>query len=57
MLNLKDILSLFSRHGILDKGEETDKTIKITIRPAIRLVTPAAYLKRLEEFLEHETTK
>ncbi|TGO02776.1 hypothetical protein PN36_19340 [Candidatus Thiomargarita nelsonii] len=55
--HFKDILTLFSRHGILDKGEETDKTIKITIRPAIRLVTPAAYLKRLEEFLENETTK
>ncbi|MEN8220180.1 MAG: DUF4194 domain-containing protein [Pseudomonadota bacterium] len=57
LTHFKDILSLFSRHSILDKGEEMDKTIKISIRPAIRLVTPAAYFKRLEDFLEHETTK
>jgi hypothetical protein len=49
----KDILALFSRHGILIRGksyEDDSKHQMINITPVVRLIVTEAYLRQLESF-------
>ena len=49
----KDILALFSRHGIIIRGksyEEDSKNLMINITPVVRLIVTEAYLRQLESF-------
>lgn len=49
----KDILALFSRHGIIIRGksyEEDSKILMINITPVVRLIVTEAYLRQLESF-------
>jgi len=49
----KDILALFSRHGIVIRGksyEEDSKNQMINITPVVRLIVTEAYLRQLESF-------
>ncbi|MBD5772046.1 DUF4194 domain-containing protein [Marinomonas colpomeniae] len=49
----KDILALFSRHGVLIRGksyEEDSKNQMINITPVVRLIVTEAYLRQLESF-------
>ncbi|AEF54771.1 MULTISPECIES: DUF4194 domain-containing protein [Marinomonas] len=49
----KDILSLFSRHGVIIRGktyEEDSKNQIINITPVVRLIVTEAYLRQLESF-------
>ncbi|UTW04443.1 DUF4194 domain-containing protein [Amphritea atlantica] len=52
---LKELLSLFSRHGVIERGKphETDpKNIPLTINPAIRQVVVEDYIGQLEALCE-----
>lgn len=52
---LKELLSLFSRHGIIERGKphETDpKNIPLTINPAIRQVVVEDFIGQLEALCE-----
>ena len=59
---LKEILSLFSRHGVIERGkaDETDpKNIPLKINPVIRQVVVEDYIRQLEALCdpeEHETS-
>ncbi|WP_417506413.1 DUF4194 domain-containing protein [Marinomonas gallaica] len=49
----KDILTLFSKHGLIIRGkafEEDAKNIMVNITPVVRLVVTEAYLRQLESF-------
>ncbi|MDB4837063.1 DUF4194 domain-containing protein [Marinomonas sp.] len=49
----KEILALFSRHGVLLRGkvyEEDSKNQIINITPVVRLIVTEAYLRQLESF-------
>ncbi|MCV2402782.1 DUF4194 domain-containing protein [Marinomonas sp. C2222] len=49
----KDILALFSRHGVIIRGkayEEDSKNLMINITPVVRLIVTEAYLRQLESF-------
>lgn len=49
----KDILSLFSRHGVIIRGktyDEDSKNMIINITPVVRLIVTEAYLRQLESF-------
>ena len=49
----KDILTLFSRHGVIIRGkayEEDSKNLMISITPVVRLIVTEAYLRQLESF-------
>jgi hypothetical protein len=49
----KDILALFSRHGVIIRGksyEEDSKNQMINITPVVRLIVTEAYLRQLESF-------
>jgi len=55
---LKEILSLFSRHGLIERGKanETDpKNIPIGIYPTIRQVVVEDYIRQLEALCEIES--
>lgn len=52
---LKELLSLFSRHGVIERGKphETDpKNIPLTINPAIRQVVVEDFIGQLEALCE-----
>lgn len=54
---LKEILSLFTRHGVIERGkpEETDpKNVPIRINPAIRQVVIEDYIGQLEALCDIE---
>ncbi len=49
----KEILSLFSKHGVIIRGkayEEDAKNLMINITPVVRLIVTEAYLRQLENF-------
>ncbi len=49
----KDILTLFSKHGVIIRGkayEEDAKNLMINITPVVRLIVTEAYLRQLESF-------
>jgi len=49
----KDILTLFSKHGVIIRGkayEDVAKTLMINITPVVRLFVTDAYLRQLESF-------
>lgn len=49
----KEILSLFSKHGVIIRGkafEEDAKNIMVSITPVVRLIVTEAYLRQLESF-------
>ena len=49
----KDILTLFSRQGVVIRGkayEEDSKNLMINITPVVRLIVTEAYLRQLESF-------
>lgn len=54
---LRDIVALFARHGLVQRGEEDqdEKNLRLKIRPAVRLVAGDSWLARLEAFLDGET--
>ncbi|MBI2380213.1 MAG: DUF4194 domain-containing protein [Gammaproteobacteria bacterium] len=51
---LREIVALFARHGIVQRGEEDGEAriLRLKIRPAVRLVAGDAWLSRLEAFLD-----
>jgi len=52
---LKEILSLFSRHGILERGKPNEadpKNLPLRINPAIRQVVVEDYIRQLEALAE-----
>lgn len=53
---LREIVALFARHGLVQRGEEDaeEKNMRLKIRPALRLVAGDAWLARLEAFLDGE---
>lgn len=54
---LKEILSLFSRHGVIERGkaDETDpKNLPLKINPVIRQVVVEDYIRQLEELSDPE---
>lgn len=54
---LKEILSLFSRHGVIERGkaDETDpKNIPLKINPVIRQVVVEDYIRQLEALCDPE---
>lgn len=54
---LKEILSLFSRHGVIERGkpEESDpKNLPLRINPVIRQVVVEDYIGQLEGLCENE---
>lgn len=49
----KDILTLFSRQGVVIRGkayDEDSKNLMINITPVVRLIVTEAYLRQLESF-------
>ncbi|ADZ91401.1 DUF4194 domain-containing protein [Marinomonas mediterranea] len=49
----KEILTLFSRHGVIIRGktyDEDSKNMMINITPVVRLIVTEAYLRQLESF-------
>ncbi len=54
----REILSLFSRHGIIERGkaaEEDPKNIALMINPAVRHVVVEDWVRQLEELCDGET--
>jgi hypothetical protein len=48
---LREIITTFSRQGIVEKDEDDEKIIKFRIRPSIREVVTEGYLKALENYV------
>jgi hypothetical protein len=48
---LREIITMFSRQGIVEKDEDDEKIIKFRIRPSIREIVTEGYLKTLESYV------